>query len=259
MTATTPRHTSRPSGFILWEGASALDGSPIALIATGLGRKTKNVKTGNMIQTWIIRTDMAPTVAVAQGLDYAVCGDCPHRGQGNGKGRSCYVTVFQAPLAVFKAYTRCSYPFLPYADYAGAFGGRLVRMGAYGDPMAAPAGVWHRVAEHAKGWTGYTHQHANPMILPTAKRLFRVLIMASCDTAGQATAARSEGWRTFRTMLEDETTTSQERLCPSEAADMTCADCRRCRGTDMGACHLKSIAIHVHGSGATNYAANCRA
>ena len=66
---------------ILWAGRSAIDGSPIALVATGLGRSSRNEKTGGIVQTWIIRTDMSPTDAVATGADAAICGDCPHRGQ----------------------------------------------------------------------------------------------------------------------------------------------------------------------------------
>ncbi len=44
-------------GFIMWEGASVLDGSPIVCIAT---LETSNKKTGAMVQTLIIRTDMSP-------------------------------------------------------------------------------------------------------------------------------------------------------------------------------------------------------
>ena len=71
-------------GRILWEGASQIDGAPIVCIATGLKRKTKNKKLSDsdrkgMIQTWIMRTDIAPHVAIKSGADESVCGGCIHR------------------------------------------------------------------------------------------------------------------------------------------------------------------------------------
>lgn len=63
---------------ILWEGKSPFDGAPIVLIATGYARPSKNTKTGALLQTWILRQDVAPHDAVASGADASVCGDCPH-------------------------------------------------------------------------------------------------------------------------------------------------------------------------------------
>ena len=60
----THKNTSYP-GFILWEGFSPFDGAPIVAIAT---MKSVNEKTGNQVQTFIIRTDMKPADAVDQGL-----------------------------------------------------------------------------------------------------------------------------------------------------------------------------------------------
>lgn len=241
-------------GFILYEGPSALDGAPIVVVATT--GKTRNEKTGDMVQTWIMRQDIAPHQAIKTGDDASVCGNCPHRGQGNGLGRSCYVTVFQAPLAVWKAYKRGAYPALAQADYAEAFKGRKVRMGAYGDPMAAPASIWQGIADAAQAWTGYTHQHSNAALPTYQLETMRGLVMASCDTEAQALAVQHKGWRTFRTMTPDEHVTAWERLCLAEARGLSCADCRACAGESKA---LPSIAIHVHGSGASNYATNCRA
>ena len=58
------------SGIVLWTGASPVDGSPLVCIAT-LG--SRNRKTGAMAQTWIMRADVAPHVAVATGMDVACC------------------------------------------------------------------------------------------------------------------------------------------------------------------------------------------
>ena len=81
----------KATSLILYAGPSMLDGSPIVVIATGIGNKSKNSKTGGMIQTHIIRSDMKPMDAIWSGADASICGDCPHRGDGNGKRRTCPV------------------------------------------------------------------------------------------------------------------------------------------------------------------------
>ena len=50
-----------PNGYIIYEGASLLDGKPIVAIA--LTGKSTNTKTGAMIQTFIIRSDIDPLTA----------------------------------------------------------------------------------------------------------------------------------------------------------------------------------------------------
>ena len=48
-------HNKKPKGYIIYEGASLIDGKPIVEIAI---LSSKNVKTGNMIQTYILRPFM---------------------------------------------------------------------------------------------------------------------------------------------------------------------------------------------------------
>jgi len=75
--------TSRYKSVEAWRGASPVDGTPIVLILTGLsplaGEQSDNSKTGAMVQSYILRQDMAPIVAVMAAADRAVCGDCPLR------------------------------------------------------------------------------------------------------------------------------------------------------------------------------------
>jgi hypothetical protein len=52
-----------PNGKILWEGNSPLTGDPIVCIITGLKSKSSNEKTGDMLQTVILRTDIEPHIA----------------------------------------------------------------------------------------------------------------------------------------------------------------------------------------------------
>ena len=65
----------------VWRGPSPIDGAPIVMIMTGLSPKnpSKNSKTGPMVQTHIVRRDMAPVVAMMSGHDQSICGDCPLR------------------------------------------------------------------------------------------------------------------------------------------------------------------------------------
>jgi hypothetical protein len=72
--------TFNPNSAIIWEGPSMLDGAPIIVIATGLAQDSQNTKTGNLIQTWIMRADVDPMRAIREGLDASICGDCKHRG-----------------------------------------------------------------------------------------------------------------------------------------------------------------------------------
>ena len=57
--------TTKQKGFVLYDGPSVLDGQPIVVIAT---METSNRKTGNMVQTWILRSDISPTDASKIGL-----------------------------------------------------------------------------------------------------------------------------------------------------------------------------------------------
>src|SRR6188768_1675463 len=52
------------AGIVLWEGASLLDGAPVVAIANKIMGKSANGKTGAMVQTFIIRSDMDPVAAL---------------------------------------------------------------------------------------------------------------------------------------------------------------------------------------------------
>lgn len=234
----------QPNGVVLYRGPSQLDGAPIVVIATGTARSSRNAKTGGEIQTWIIREDISPIDAVKSGADVSICGDCKHRGNGDGTNRSCYVTVFQAPLVVWKAYRKGLYPRVPLAELAHMLQGRVVRFGSYGDPAAAPIGIWSVLSRMVDGRvTGYTHQWRN-----ASAELAR-FTMASCDNAAERDQAKANGWRTFRVMTPDEQLGAREISCPAskEAGAKThCAECKACGGLDAKA--KVDIAIVVHGA-----------
>ena len=135
--------TKRITSLILYQGPSMLDGSPIVVIATGIGNRSKNSKTGDMIQTHIIRADMKPMDAIWSGADSAICGDCVHRGDGTGKGRTCYVKVFQGTTVVYKSFARGAYPVATEADWE-LFRDRGIRL----QQDTRPRSVTHKCTRH---------------------------------------------------------------------------------------------------------------
>ena len=62
---------------IIYQGPSLLDGLPIVAIAT---YSDKNTKTGKVLQTYIMRSDISPLEASKTGQDFSICGDCKFRG-----------------------------------------------------------------------------------------------------------------------------------------------------------------------------------
>ena len=234
------------NGYLLYDGPSRLVPSrDIIVLATGFKNPSANVKTGPMIQTWILDKKEKPTDAIKSLHDESVCGDCPFR------GTVCYVQVGQAPNSIWNAYTRGRYPHLGRADYERVFNGRKVRFGAYGDPCAAPAVIWGDIALHSSGHTGYTHQWRRPDSIE-----YSAWLMASTDDKLQSVRAQEMGWRTFRVSSgSGESRLPREVVCPaSEEAGklLTCDQCLACSGSESG--RKGSIVIDVHGSAASQNA-----
>ena len=240
------------NGAIIYKGASQIDGKPIVVIVTGLNSKTANAKTGDMLQTWILREDISPMEAVKTGADSSICGNCKHRGQlidGKWTKRTCYVTVWQAPRAVWEAYKRGSYPDMTGEAVIGLGMSRNVRLGAYGDPAAVPVSIWQDLTMFSDTTTGYTHQWQNK-----ANAALKYLTMASADSVEEYKQAIKAGWRTFRVKKPSDLAMKGETVCPNTTIGLNCADCGACKGL-KGSSPLKgSIVIDVHGSGAAAFA-----
>ena len=229
------------SGFILYNGPSVLDGEPIVVIAT---LKTNNPKTGDMVQTWILRADMSPTEAIAKKADGSICGSCPHR---HALGGACYVNPWQAPLAVYKAFQRGSYALLDQSN-AHKLDGRRVRLGAYGDPAAVPYQIWAGLLmiTGAK-WTGYTHQASHRNF----DSRIAGLCMVSADTPKQARQYQNDGFRTFRVKTNEGAMLPDEVYCPADQGAQ-CSTCGLCNGR---ANNGDSVAINIHGARGSKYSA----
>jgi len=235
------------NGVIIYQGPSMLDGAPIVAIATGFTKNSANAKTGGeLIQTWIIRADMAPQKALNNGADESICGDCRHRGEvidGKNSSRACYVNIAHAPRGVYACFKRGGYErLMAQYDISQKFAGLGVRLGSYGDPAAVPLKVWHAVMHDAKFNTGYTHQWQSADIG------YAKYCMASVDTAGERAMAGALGYRSFRVRHIDDAILGREVICPaSEEAGhkTTCDSCKACGGTGSKA--LVDIVIAVHG------------
>lgn len=230
-------------GSIIYTGPSRLDKQPIFVAAIW---GSSNRKTGDMLQTYIMRSDMDPRDANKLGEDESICGDCALRGTPTldpasklAEGRVCYVRLDQGPLNVWRAFQRGRYALHDtFADRARLGNGRFVRLGTYGDPAAVPTSVWNALLSMANGHTGYTHNAA-----PGG------LCMTSADSLEQAQVAWRAKHRTFRIIKAVDELQRNEVLCPASAEagfKSTCIKCRLCNGDDSAA---KSVAIVAHGSG----------
>jgi hypothetical protein len=173
---------------------ASLDGQPVVVIANRITQASANGKTGNMVQTFIIRSDVAPTIALKSGQDASVCGDCMHR---PAKGGTCYVNVGRSVRSVYEAFTKGRYA-RPGVDFDRAlipqlFTGLAFRCGTYGDPTAAPFQVWRAATLRVRAITGYTHQWRQARFAA-----FKAICMASADSESDMDEAHAMGWRTFR-------------------------------------------------------------
>lgn len=218
---------------VLYLGPSMIDGTEIVALAT---LESRNVKTGPMIQTWIVPAG-GPLDASKRGADGAVCGDCPRR---RSLGGDCYVRIDAAPHSAWKRWDREGRPGPNWTDerqilaiqQAGLTHG--LRLGSYGDPAAVPADVWRDLidATRPRVVTGYTHQwrraHAADL---------RGMIMASCDSIADARAAIAAGWRYFVALPNAPVSgdlPGRTVQCLADARGLRCEECGICDGARAG-------------------------
>jgi hypothetical protein len=239
------QQTPSTNGVILHEDAERV------IIATGLQASSKNSKTGGMVQLYILVRDVSPLDAVKSGADAAICGDCQHRGaivDGKLVGRRCYVNLGQGPRSVWQAYQNGRYRHALLAEYPALFGGRAIRLGAYGDPAFMPRAIVAELTRVASFHTGYTHQWRS-------NRWLQPFVMASCDSPAEAISAASTGWRTFRVARRGDTAKLQHEIsCPASAEGgkrTTCENCGLCDGSREMRDARKNIVIQDHSMIAT--------
>jgi hypothetical protein len=226
------------NGLILWEGLSPIDGAPIVCIITGFDEASGNGKTGAMLQTWILRQDVAPNVGYRDGSNISVCGGCHHF-----TNKTCYVIWYQAPLSVWRCYKRGNYARL--TDYA-VLDGFDLRIGSAGDPYCVPESEWRSCLAHSRNHTGYTAQWRR-----TDAQGYRDFLQASCHGMRDYLDATAHGWHPYLVVEPGQSAPKGLTLCPaSEEAGYatTCLACHACDGSTGG------YYIPAHGTRANAYA-----
>jgi hypothetical protein len=238
---------SKILGYIAYEGPSLLTGEPIVVIINKVHAKSANDKTGALVQSFIIRSDVNPVQALETGDDAAICGDCEHRpinAKKTGKA-PCYVNVGRSVLAVYNAYKRGRYTKINPQDLAIVLAGKKLRIGTYGDGAAAPVSLWQTLTMYTLDHVGYTHQWERAGFDHFG---WSSLVMASVDSAAQALEAQALSYRTFRVSIGLDKQTG-EISCPASAESgkkTTCENCMLCAGQMKAA---KNIVIADHALG----------
>jgi hypothetical protein len=216
----------------------------------------RNTKTGPMAQIYFLREDMHPLKAVHSGEDAAICGDCPHRGRivvdpktGNRKNieRTCYVTLMHGPRVVYDAYQRGAYKEVPLSIARKLLTGRIVRIGAYGDPSSVPLEVLATALSRAAAVNGYTAMWRRFPDLSA-------LCMASVASPEEREQANGLGFRTYRVRAKNDPVLKGEGQCPGSeelGKAVQCAQCMLCGGKRTKA--KADITIQIHGAGSGHF------
>lgn len=236
-------------GRVLWKGPSHLDGKPIVAIATGLKQKSANAKTGEMVQTWIMRQDQKPAEAVRSGADESVCGDCIHRTVG-GLG-TCYVNTGWSVNQVWRSWKAGKYQHITTPVRTWMRDNFHIRMGSYGDPVAVPKKTWKSILPtNPRNSTGYTH-----MWRCRQAQRYKSFLMASVESEAERIEANARGWRTFMVVAHNRDIPRDMVWCPSDGLNprknkTTCVKCGLCSGTRRKG---KDVAIFAHGKSAKTF------
>jgi len=232
-------------GFYL-KTTSLFNGAPIVVVFTGFSKRSANIKTGAMIQCWILDSRSNPFAISKARKDFSICGDCPQRHSKKGK---CYVNLMHGPHAVYKAFKRNNYTELDLTNpkHLQMFNDKLVRFGTYGDPAAIDINIWNQIILNGKpkGFTSYTHAWKQNKF-----QALKSFSMASCDTEEEAILAQTMGWRTFRSRTNKESLLKTEYMCPASkeaGKKLTCETCLSCNGAKQPTTP-KSVAIILHGT-----------
>ena len=231
----------KPLGIVLWRGKSLIDHKRIMVIATGVfENKSLNGKTGEMIQTYILRRDIDPMLARRMGGDKSICGYCKHR-----EKSTCYVNLCHGPIKIYEAYQDNR-----YRDYVDSdiqyFKDRSIRIGSYGDPAVIPFEIWDNICKIAKSQTGYTH------LWKTCDQRLKNYCMASVDSIqgymNEFEEAQKMSWRTFRIRESyNNELRENEIVCPASKeikVKTTCEKCNMCNGLVKPNCKNPVIILH---------------
>lgn len=228
------------TGVVFYEGPSMLNGERIVGIMLF---SSSNDKTGNMAQILYLVVDESPVDAIKSGADEAICGKCVHR------GTSCYVTVFQSPLSVWKSYHKGNYPVVSVAECCELIEqrGLEVRFGAYGDPASVPTDITLAQASVAGMITGYTHQWMHKKFDPALLDVCMVSVDNKKQIKHVERATGRKDARYYRVTTDISDIDVGEVECPHYDTGIQCKACGLCDGSRRD---FASIVVEVHGSSA---------
>ena len=221
-----------PTGYVVWEGPSRWDTTPIGLILT---LRSENTATGDVVQSWILPRDVKPSQAVKGGQDEGVCGTCNLRPR---LGGDCYVNCVHGADPVWGKWRRGGYPagLPPHVPD--------LRIGAWGDPAMVPLRVWEKLLKRTGKWNGYTHRWKD------IGREYR-FCMASTETEQEYWQAKELGFRSFRVRDKGDPILPGEIPCLKSLEwelmgnrRILCQECHLCQGNRK----KKDVGIIRHGA-----------
>lgn len=215
--------------------------SNVFIVATS---KSSNIKTGDMIQIWILDNTRHPVESRRDKHDAVnQCKGCP-LASGNG----CYVNT--NPLSALYRKHKSDNPYPPLElgskEFRKFFAGKRVRFGAYGNPTMIPLPLTMSIAALATKWTGYFHDWH---MMPTEDaQSYGKYFMASCESTNYKDA-QAIGLRTFTTVPVDaeQAPDGSGIECLADSHGMQCTECGLCDGTNRRGGKLPNVWIKVHG------------
>lgn len=223
---------------LVWQGKSRFDGTTIAAWLQPGGNANRKIGSATA-QLWI------EPIGAAAFCPESVCGSCPQRAGG------CYVFPPSA-FGVRAAIVRAAGETVPAERWTAAVSGRLLRLGAHGDPAALPAAIVRKLAAASRAVVGYTHAWRRDDV-----QWLRAFAMASTEDLAGTAQAQAMGWRTYRVRPAGTTpadrpdahpavrsVVTREIECPAMSHGRTCDQCRLCFGAHPTA---PSITIAAHG------------
>ena len=224
-----------PAHLKMYDGPSTIrPDKRVMLRVMGLKKKSKNAKTGPMVQVGGILADVHPVEATKSGCDEALCGGCRLRPKLHAEDKANGVEVSEHPCYVKTIYKSAQRKAgiaqeTTFEEAINALRGKDVRFGEYGNMSAFPREVlepaFEAVVESGGNHTCYEHEWENP-----ANQWLAKYAMASVHNEEERARAKALGWRTFRT---GETQLPGEMLCLYESKGVQCVRCKLCSGNQV--------------------------